>query len=202
MTGVCISRVEPRQVSPEISDKFLLQILILKDFLSSLAKKAGNNDSDNTILEIPFSDMKKIFKKAMTEGSNGIILKNSKTNGQTYFKDYYKNVNKPWFYKQNITRELIVSVNRLRANHYNLAASLARVNIIKDAKCKCNDYEEEIDHVVWQCSLYNQERGKLLQNLFLLNIQLPMKMSVIIAEPNVPACQYVTNFLKKCKITV
>ena len=172
------------------------------EIADSLAKEAGKNDPDNTILEIPFSDLKELFKKTMTEESNEIILKNSKTNGQTYFKDYYKNVNKPWFYKQNITRELIVSVNRLRANHYNLAASLARVNIINDAKCKCNDYEEEIDHVVWQCSVYNQERGELLQNLLLLNIQLPMKMSVIIAEPNVPACQYVINFLKKCKLTV
>ena len=51
-----------------------------------------------------------------------------------------------------MSRELIVTINRIRTNHYNLAESLTRVKIINSALChfKCGEGEENFDHVLWQ----------------------------------------------------
>ena len=99
----------------------------------------------------------------MTEGTNEIIFNNDKTNGQAYFREYHKNVKKSWFYKQNITRKLIVSVNRIKANHYNPAASL-RIELILLMTRNVN----AMITMEKSTKLYDnaQERGELLQNLF------------------------------------
>lgn len=168
----------------------------------SLAKDARNKDDDSGKIDIPFTDLKDTFKDSMFYETNEMITKIGLTKGAFYFKNYYKTSRKAWFYKHNVFREIIVSINRLRADHYHLAASLARVNILNSPKCKCQEYDEDIDHVVWQCTLYNHERCELLQQLFKLNLRLPMKMSLLLTEPNANACRYVIMFLKKYKLTV
>ena len=42
-----------------------------------------------------------------------------------------------------------VTINRIRAEHYNLAASLTRVGITNNANYECNESEEDINHVLW-----------------------------------------------------
>ena len=55
---------------------------------------------------------------------------------------------------------IIIIINRLRANHFNLNESLSHLKIVESPMCKCDEYEESIDHVIWSCSLYNEKRDK------------------------------------------
>ena len=66
--------------------------------------------------------------------------------GNNYFKLYYR-LNKNLVFTKNYSRNYIVTVNRCRPDHYNLAASLARVNIVNNPTCLCNEYDEDINHV-------------------------------------------------------
>ena len=60
------------------------------------------------------------------------------------------------YFSRKLTKlDLIVMINRLRADHYNLAFSLARMNIIDDPTCEYKKSVQDIDHVIWQCSLYD-----------------------------------------------
>ena len=42
--------------------------------------------------------------------------------------------------------------------------SLFRINVVDSPLCTCNLYEENLNHVPWQCSLYNPERNKQVRN--------------------------------------
>jgi len=55
-------------------------------------------------------------------------------------------------------RYFITFINRLRADHYNLNESLHRKKYIDSARCACGYEVEDIDHLVWQCSKYDEER--------------------------------------------
>ena len=59
---------------------------------------------------------------------------------------------------KKISRELIVTINRCRSNHYNFAASLVRVEILNDPKCNSQTGVENLDQVMWHCPLYDLER--------------------------------------------
>ena len=72
----------------------------------------------------------------------------SSVKGRTYFQRYYSSSPKQWFVKaKHLQRELIVTVNRIRANHYNLAESLHRIHIVSDPLCKCGLQSENINHI-------------------------------------------------------
>ena len=71
---------------------------------------------------------------------------------QAYFANYYSDSHKPWFYNRDIPRELIVFIHRSRLNHYNLATSLARVNIIE------NQNYQTLDRIVMECSMFTNQR--------------------------------------------
>ena len=52
------------------------------------------------------------------------IQKEGQLKGKTYFELYYHKKSKPWFYNKNLKREIIITINRCRSDHYNLNASL------------------------------------------------------------------------------
>ena len=115
---------------------------------------------------------------------------------QTLLQYFFRDNKTLWFHKFNHSREYVTTMNRLRSNHYNLAASLYRVKIVKKASCKCNHPIEDINHVVWQCQLYDSQKLKLLSQLTTLYHTLLLSIEMIIAHPNSNACWSLFSFLK------
>lgn len=73
------------------------------------------------------------------------IKERSLKEGKYYLEFFYNEKAKSWFSGKNLVRDFIVTINRLRSNHYNLAvASLARINLIKKLNCKCGHDTEDI----------------------------------------------------------
>jgi hypothetical protein len=69
--------------------------------------------------------------------------------GQNYFERYYKNGSSPWFCEIKMNRRAFVSINRMRAGHNSLKASLNRFNIVSTAECECGEEE----HIFRDCKL-------------------------------------------------
>ncbi|XP_066597726.1 uncharacterized protein [Prorops nasuta] len=79
-----------------------------------------------------------------------------------------------------------VTINRCRADHFNLAFSLKRVGIVKDDTCRCGKTPETLNHILWQCDLYD----------------LPRIQISLLAKPNLKGCEIIFWFLKKCNLKI
>ena len=171
------------------------------ELADSLAKSATQIDNLN-ITKIPFTDVFQKFKQNAHLETEKINIEKSRFKGTQFFSKFYSTSIHPWYRGKNLDRNLIVTVNRCRADHINLADSLARVNIVDNSICKCNLYNEDINHVVWQCSLYNTQRQKLLDNLKKLKLYPPLSIECIILKPDISACRYLISFLKNCRLKI
>lgn len=98
---------------------------------------AGNKRADETANEASRSGLKLRFKIPHTDLFAGAIAAKDKLfrnylenaamcKGRTFAAFYQKYAKKPWFYKKNLSKEQIVTVNSIRSNHYNLSESLYR----------------------------------------------------------------------------
>ena len=125
-----------------------------------------------------------------------------KKSRKEYFNRMYKKSKLPWYHNCNYDRYVIVTINRIRANHYNLNASLARSKSVESSMCKCEEFEETIDHVLWQCALYNDQRKKMIEKLRKNKFQLPLSTELFVMKPNLYACKIMTDFLKHCNLRI
>ena len=166
-----------------------------------LAKAASNCESTD-IKTVPFTDMYEHFKRNAYEKTQKSVIQVGQTKGKAYFESFYLNNKKPWYENKSLSREFIVTINRIRANHYNLAASLSRIGILNCAKCKCGYESEDINHILWQCNLYNSQRLKMLASLRKLKYQLPLKIEILVRTPDIEACKCIVKFLKLCNLKI
>ncbi|KAJ8664375.1 hypothetical protein QAD02_006037 [Eretmocerus hayati] len=136
-----------------------------------------------------------------TDSISDLIAMDLET-GEDYFENYFEDSTKPWFHKKKLSRELIVTINRCRSNHYGLAAPLARVRVVRSPKCACDEYDGNLDHVIWQCPLFEEQRVKLIKSLRKIKLQLLMKTSSLLAEPNIAAFKFIVEFFNDCELLV
>ena len=135
------------------------------------------------------------------------IQNESRYKGTEYFNQYYSpQKSKPWFFKNKAKRLHITTINRIRANHYSLAASLFRKNMTNSAACTCGAETEDIDHVIFHCPKYDQQR-KTLKKQFILTAekyksQPPTTITQIMKHPESLYAIFITIFLKKCNLSV
>lgn len=131
------------------------------------AKEMTNDIPDNQI-KIPLEDMKVTIMEWAWKNSNRQMKMEGNVKGIKYFKLKINNEGKrkPWFYKMhNLERGSITTLNRIRANHYNLAESLHRKGMIDSPNCECGEGIEDINHIIWHCKNYENEREILKNNL-------------------------------------
>lgn len=101
-------------------------------------------------------------------GSFALMKEESREKGVKYFSREENNEGNryPWFTGfRNMERGTISTLNRLRANHYNLRESLYRKKMIDSPECECGEGIEDINHVIWECGRYEVERVALKGNL-------------------------------------
>ena len=107
------------------------------------------------------SDMLTYVTDKQWEKSDMALFMKGQEKGKKYMQRLDTNLGnkKPWFHKlSNWDRGGIAMLNRIRADHYNLAASLHRKGITRSPKCECGNTPEDIDHMIWECEKYRIER--------------------------------------------
>ncbi|EFN65847.1 hypothetical protein EAG_02388, partial [Camponotus floridanus] len=163
--------MEARELYWKIVTQFRIKIYLIwipshKGFIGNeiadiLAKQGASERADDSI-HVPFQDLTSVFKNEEWNDTQDRILTQARVKGQHYFSNYYKRSRKKsWFYGIQADRYFCTLINRIRANHYNLNASLARKEYIASAQCECGYDYEDIDHVVWSCDRYSRERESL-----------------------------------------
>ena len=97
-----------------------------------------------------------------------------------------------WFIHKKLNREFISTVNRIRANHYNLAASLFRNGI-------CLILNADMAINLKTSIIYCRNAAymiKLIKNLNKYELFLLLKVDIIIAKQDISACYCVYTFLE------
>ena len=151
---------------------------------------------------LPFTDLFENFKNLAILNTRTEIKKYSELKGKNYFTLYYSEQKHPWYSKLGLPRKIIVSVNRIRANHYNLRASLARINLVEDSMCECEEAEQDINHIIWQCKIFDRQRNKLLQQLKKKNFHLPLNIDSIICNPDKFILTSLYDFFESCNLKI
>ncbi|XP_076678213.1 uncharacterized protein LOC143374168 [Andrena cerasifolii] len=133
-------------------------------------KKAKEQTAGNAEHQwkIPMEDIRTALMEKTWDKSTKDMREEGKEKGVKYFNLRINNTGKrkPWFRKiANIERKAITTLNRLRANHYNLAESLHRKGIIESPECECGEGIEDINHVLWKCNKYEEMRGELITKM-------------------------------------
>ena len=175
--------------------------IVGNELADTTAKRATENPPSN--IKIPHTDLFSLFKMKLFSQTNSTLIQESESKGKNFFENYYQEKNKkPWFEKLKLTREEIVQINRIRADHYHLNYSLHRVNLIQDPSCSCGYEKQDLDHIIWQCPNFNEERNTLVRKLAKFNIFLPCIIHIFLQKPQIIAMKVILDFLKKCHIQV
>ena len=114
------------------------------------------------------------FKKKASQNTVNKIQALEQNKGIEYFACFHTDASKPWFANCTLLRANIVMINRARANHYNLAASILLATV-----CPCNTAQQDLDRILRQCPMYDKERTTLLKDLKKLKILLPLRVTVL-----------------------
>lgn len=118
-------------------------------------------------IKIPFPNLMRQTKERVKERNQELIIGQGTFKGHYYFENFHKKAVKPWFHQYNLERRTIsvVTICRIRSNHHNLAASLARKGYITEAKCEFGEAHEDVKHVLFQCKKYDDNRKTVLEKL-------------------------------------
>lgn len=118
-------------------------------------------------IKVPLCDLYLATKEEAWEESNLKHIVERTYKGCKYFEESNTNVGRrsPLFDRiKDLSRHAINTLSRIRANHYNLAESLARKGYIESELCSCGNGKEDIDHVIWFCTRYDHLRASVMRN--------------------------------------
>jgi len=102
----------------------------------SLAKQAASNGRKPKF-KIPFTDFFLRAQQQMKSKFISFLQNDFLVKGTFYYSHFFQStLSKPWFSRLSLPREQIVTLGRLRSNHYNLNYSLHRKNIVASSAIK------------------------------------------------------------------
>ena len=177
--------------------------IIGNEKVDNLAKEASSSGIQLNI-KLPYTDLFEELKRESNYRSEKILKEIVKTKGKKFFDKFYSPTRKPWFYKIISSRYHIVTINRLRANHYNLSESLHRKNMVISPRCECGYLEEDYEHIILDCPKYNIQRNTLFKKFKKANKQQEIKINIeeILKEPTTLKSKFITDYLKSCKLHI
>jgi ribonuclease HI len=108
----------------------------------------------------------------------------------------------PWFVKLKAERQTITTINRIISNHTCLKPHLHRIGIIDAQVCECGEDYETVDHVLWSCGRFRQERLHLMAKLLQLGCPSNIPIRDLIGGRHWNGLRACCSFFKKCKLRI
>lgn len=150
-------------------------------------------------IRVPYSDWKAVFKEEMMQRSKERNEREGRYKGVKYFQECYKKSDKkPWFRKITAERRFITTVNRIRANHFNLRESLCRKGYMDQNTCECGGVED-LRHVLFICEKYIDWRDLMYNNLEKARVPYPYDVEDWFRNVRIKPLEEVLTFLKNIK---
>jgi len=154
--------------------------------------------------KVPFSDFFSRSLRSLKDQSRAFLDSAFLTKGVYYFTNFFQSPPplKPWFFHLPLSREQVITVSRLRSNHYNFNYCLYRKNIVASSACECGDPRQDINHVIFRCPLTGSKSTKLR---FFLSQSVPSSiqdLSPFLKNPSPKLCRLIISFLKSRNLQV
>jgi hypothetical protein len=123
------------------------------------ANQTVKEGRDSQLL-LPVADLKTQWTKKGKEELHSCCQNSKRDRGEryAYFERFYRNGSAPLLREIKLIRRAFVSINRMRAGHSSLKASLNRFNIVSTAECECGDGLQIEKHIFWDCKWYEEQR--------------------------------------------
>lgn len=166
-----------------------------------LAKNAGLREPDSSML-VPFTDLGVVARNDAFVDTLVHIISEGVDKGTHYVQSYFDSCRKPWFHGLGLPREIITTITRCRVGHYNLAASLAMIGVVDSPRCSCRLDEQDLNHVLWRCPLYDQQRLRLVNKLEKLNFFPPYNCTSLLCNPTAEICRILYKFFESCNLKI
>ncbi|KZC13904.1 hypothetical protein WN55_06243 [Dufourea novaeangliae] len=149
--------------------------------------------------KVPHTDFKETYKQKMWQDFQIFLQQEFQSKG-TLYSIYYEARKKPWFHSLDLPREFIVRFTRIRSNHYNAAASLARTGIKLDPQCECSYPYQDFNHLLWNCPKFSDHRKTLLHKLRETNWTPPYCITTFLKGPNIGVLRIINAFCEAYNI--
>ncbi|KYN22473.1 hypothetical protein ALC57_05124, partial [Trachymyrmex cornetzi] len=165
----------------------------------------AKNAATNGVLanfKIPFEDFFCEATKAADLRFNNYLKTRAQTKGTVHFERYPLTSKKTWFHEYSLTREEITIINRLRSNHYNLNESLHRVNIIDSPDCTCGPIRQTINHVIFECPLFEHKALPLRRYLSQDTSSPPVDIFPFLSKPPLKLIRLLLAFMKALSLSL
>lgn len=170
----------------------------MADELARRATKVGITCN----FKVPYSDFFSVPREKLNFDFDKYIEHWARFKGTAFFEKIYQKCRKPWYYRTSLTREAIVTISRIRANHYNLNHTLFRKNLSDNPACPCGYPSQDINHIVFNCPNTQDKSLYLKTGIANLVGSLTDNIFDILKNPSGKICRLITAFLKACKINI
>jgi hypothetical protein len=132
----------------------------VNDRADSEANKPIKEGRDSQLL-LQRVNLKAQWKKKGKDEFHSFCPNTKLDRGESYFERYYRNGSSPRFREIKTNRRTFVSINRMRAGHTSLKASLNRFNFVSTTECECGDGPQTEEH----CKRYADRRATMMDIL-------------------------------------
>ena len=90
----------------------------------------------------------------------------------------------------------------LKLGHISLNDSLYKIKILDSPQCQCGFERQNLDHILWCCINFSQERKVLLDKLAKYNLFPPLTVNTFLVKPNIKVMKFLLDFVKKCNLVI
>ena len=77
-----------------------------------------------------------------------------------------------------------------------LAASVFKINLTLGTKCQCGSLVQDLNHIIWQCSNFNDDRNVLINKQYGICYFPPHIMDFFLSKPYTTPLLIIHKFLK------
>ncbi|XP_034935030.1 uncharacterized protein [Chelonus insularis] len=175
--------------------------IVNNEIVDEMAKDSVINGRD-CVLSIPSSDLKASWKEKIRSEFHNWCNETGKVTGINYFNNYYKESAYPRFHGYRFRRKSVVSINRLRSGHTSLATSLNRFNIVSCRTCKCGEFEEDENHIFWQCQRFSVTRECFIKDLVKVECFPPYSLEYCLHSMKRGVIEAIAKFINSIDISI
>lgn len=92
-----------------------------------------------------------------------------------------------------------------RQNYYGYAFTnefLFKIEIMDSPLCKCGNVTQDINHILWSCTLYDVYRDPFLDNLISEKLYAPYSLNYLIGNISYNIAKIILSFLHSAQISI